>query len=812
LNLGSARLVGRLALALSSLVAIGGRDICPMAGVRVSEANAEQIGSTSAEQEMERGSARFRQGAFGQAGIHWSEAARLYEEQEKTEEQCRALINLAHALHQEGQIKKAMVTLQAALNLSEQAGNRALTASILGRLGNAAYALGKGDQAVDHLTKGLALARTEKQAVLVAVMLNDLGNVLSSRGQFVEAIDVYDESRRLAMEADQRALVVTAQINLATAFLNDQQFIESERQFDIASAGVQHLDDSYVKAYGLLNIGLGYDDLQTALSAPKMMAQAAPQLAGSTRGIAEEQQAGPSSPSDQSLLRQASDSFVAAAQVARSLGDPRAQSYAWGYLGHLLEKERRYGEALDFTRQAIFAAQRGNIPESLYRWHWQTGRLLKVTGKEEESVAAYQRSVAILKPIRYEYSVGYQGRHHSFDQAVAPLFTELEDTLLQRASVAKTAEQTQQLLTAVRDTVEASHAAELQDYFHDDCVATARAKRGGMAGVPDRTAVLYPILLPDRLELLVQTPGGFSRHSVAVPAERLTREVRSFRRLIQDPGSRTYLVPAQTLYAWLIAPFQQELLASGVTTLVVVPDGPLRTIPFAALHDGRQFLVDRYAVAVTPGIELTDARPSDRGRITLLSMGLTSPVQGFPPLQNAATEVEHLNRMYGGRYLIDQQFLVPSMEREMRSKDFGIVHIASHGVVERDVKDSFVLAYDDKITMDRLSQLVGLQQYRESPLELLTLSACDTAADDDRAALGLSGVAVKAGARSALASLWISDGAATSDLVEEFYRQLQDSTVSKAVALQRAQQKMLGEPGHSHPGYWAAFLLINNWM
>lgn len=114
--------------------------------------------------------------------------------------------------------------------------------------------------------------------------------------------------------------------------------------------------------------------------------------------------------------------------------------------------------------------------------------------------------------------------------------------------------------------------------------------------------------------------------------------------------------------------------------------------------------------------------------------------------------------------------------------------------------------------MDRLSQLVGLQQYRQQPLDLLTFSACETSVEYDRAALGLTGVAVKTGARSALASLWISEEETTSELVSEFYRQLQDSTLSKAVALQRAQQKILAQRGHSHPSFWAAFLLINNWM
>jgi CHAT domain-containing protein len=363
----------------------------------------------------------------------------------------------------------------------------------------------------------------------------------------------------------------------------------------------------------------------------------------------------------------------------------------------------------------------------------------------------------------------------------------------------------------VRDTVEASRAAELQDYFRDDCVAAAKARRGETL-LPRDTAVIYPIVLPDRLELLVNSAAGLKRYAVPVDEKRLTQEVRTFRRLVQDRRSQNYLASAQNLYGWLLAPMQQEFMAAGISTVVFVPDGSLRTIPMAALHDGRQFALQKYAVAVTPSMDVTDLRPLDRGRINMLSMGLTESVQGFPPLPNVASEVQAIRAMYGGQSLLDTQFIVPSMEREMKEKGVGVVHIASHGVVESDVNNSFLLAYDDKITMDRLSQLIGLLQYRQDPLELLTLSACETAVGDDRAALGLAGVAVKAGARSALASLWFIDDQATSDLISEFYRQLQDPAVTKAVALQRAQQKILSQPGREHPSYWAPFLLINNWM
>jgi CHAT domain-containing protein len=195
-----------------------------------------------------------------------------------------------------------------------------------------------------------------------------------------------------------------------------------------------------------------------------------------------------------------------------------------------------------------------------------------------------------------------------------------------------------------------------------------------------------------------------------------------------------------------------------------------------------------------------------------LSAGLSDSVQGFPALPNVTKELESIQQIYGGTRLLNDQFKVIKVEGALKEQPFTILHIASHGTVEKDVNNSFILSYDDKITMDRLSQLVGLYQYRDAPLELLTLSACETAAGDDRAALGLAGVAIKAGARSALATLWFIDDAATSDLVSEFYRQLQNPSLSKARALQRAQVSILKDPARKHPSYWAPFLLINNWL
>jgi CHAT domain-containing protein len=156
--------------------------------------------------------------------------------------------------------------------------------------------------------------------------------------------------------------------------------------------------------------------------------------------------------------------------------------------------------------------------------------------------------------------------------------------------------------------------------------------------------------------------------------------------------------------------------------------------------------------------------------------------------------------------------VVSEFAKDLKEEPYTILHVASHGVFEGDPSKTFLLAFDQKLTMDRLDQLIGLFKYREEPLELLTLSACETAAGDDRAALGLAGIAIKAGARSAVATFWQVHDQVAAELITEFYRQLQDPAVSRAVALQRAQLKVLADPRYDHPGFWAPFLMINSWL
>ena len=739
---------------------------------------------TTADQEMEAGVSLFQKGKFPQAALRWDSAARLYEQEGKPNEQAQALTNLAQALQQIGQYHKAELTLQYALDLVKDTQKPLQMASILGRLGNVNFTMGEYGQAIQFLQEGLSLSRNLENSTLSASLLNDLGNVLAATKSSSEALAAYTESSILAKATGNHLLAVTAIVNAARVSVNQGNMKDAAERLTLGLQEQQEVSDSFGRAQVLLNIGMLY--------------------------LAMEKQA-PSLPPQQ--RRQAEEAFQLARTIGENLQDKRTISYAWGYLGQLYEKEGRVEEALAMTRRSILAAQEAQAPESLYQWEWQTGRLLKAMNKPADALLAYQRALSTLQPIRNELSYGSVRPDKTFRETIGPLFFEVADLLLhQAASSGDGTPKEGQFLRQARDTVELFKATELQDYFRDDCVQTAQSGATIIDRVNESTAVVYPIILPDRLELLVSMAGKLKRWAVPVSQSTLTHEIRQFRKTLEKRTTHQYLPHAQQLYQWLVEPIEEELKNKGITTLVFVPDGPMQTIPFAPLHDGKQFLIESYALATTPGLKLTDPRPIDRQNLKILSVGLTESVQGFPALPYVENEINDIEGMYGGAQLVDKDFNVLEMEREMRHTPFTIVHIASHGQFSGDANKTFVLAFDGKMTMDRLDQLIGLYQFREQPLDLLTLSACETAAGSDKAALGLAGVAIKAGARSALATLWFINDKASSDLVAEFYRQLKNSSNSKAEAIRQPQLQLLHNPQYTHPGYWSPFLLLNNWL
>lgn len=726
-----------------------------------------------------------QQGDFESALPKLSNAAELQQSTGDVRGESQSRAQLAEVAQALGQNEAALEQLEHARGLAEQAEDPAWHAALLGTLGGAYTRAGLYEQAEQSLYEGLQLAKNNHANRVEASLLNNLGNLRSAQGNESEAIGYLLESQRKAQQAGSHGLAARASLNVADLLLDAGRFQDATRSLDIAADETRQLADSHDKTFLLIRNGRSL--MRIGEQQPPLQSQTYPKA--------------------HALLTEA-------ASQAEVINDKRAVSYAYGYLGGLYEDRQRYNEALQLTNKAVFAIQHLYAPEILYQWKWQAGRILKARGNNKDAIAAYRQSVDSIQAIRAELDTGSADVAASFRKDAAPVFLELADLLFIDSESSEDPQRVQASLVEARETVELLKAAEIQDYFQDDCVAAVRERIKDLdETLGSGTAVLYPIVFEDRIELLLSLPSGLTRTSVPIGREQLVAEVNAFRRNLEKRTTRQYLRQARALYSWIISPLEKELKNNNTRVLVLVPDSSLRTIPLSALHDGKDFLVQHYAVATTPSMRLTDPRPIDRTNVTLLLNGLSVQRDDFPALLNVTTELDSIEAMYGGKKLQNEDFRKDRLQEELTQNEYSIVHFATHGKFAGKVKDSFVLTYDGRMSMDELEQFVGISWFRQdNPVELLTLSACETAAGDDSAALGLASVAIKAGARSALASLWSINDEASSALVSDFYRELQDPAISKAEALQLAQLKLLDDLRYQHPVYWSPFLLIGNWL
>jgi len=278
-------------------------------------------------------------------------------------------------------------------------------------------------------------------------------------------------------------------------------------------------------------------------------------------------------------------------------------------------------------------------------------------------------------------------------------------------------------------------------------------------------------------------------------------------------SSATAVVPfGQQLYNWLIAPIASQLEQQDIETIVFVPHGFLRNIPMAILHDGSSYLLEHYNLALTPSMQLLNSQPLASRQPKALTAGLTTARQGFSSLPAVSQEISQIEQLVSAKVLLNSQFTRDHIFDQSSQNEFSIVHLATHGQFSASAENTFLLTWNDRINVKDLGELFQSSQRRDAPIELLVLSACQTALGDRRAALGMAGVAIESGARSTVATLWSVQDDSTSTVMVEFYRQLINNQQPRAQALRNAQLMLMKDPRYQHPYYWAPFVMIGNWQ
>ncbi|NET06873.1 MAG: CHAT domain-containing protein [Symploca sp. SIO2B6] len=491
---------------------------------------------------------------------------------------------------------------------------------------------------------------------------------------------------------------------------------------------------------------------------------------------------------------------------ARRLQDLRAQTYALGQLGHLYESSRQWQEAKELTQQALLIAVENNAPDIAYQWQWQLGRILQQQGKTSKAITAYSNAITNLQSLRQELVILNSDVQFAFTETVEPVYRELVALLLQSAP-------NQNNLQRVRELIEALQVAELENFFRQACLQPL-AKQ--IDEVDLKAAVIYPIMLPDSLVVIVSTPGQPLFHYQTKLTQAEVETAIAQLRLYLNPHffDEDRLQRSQQIYDWLIRPAEAKFMKNGVETLVFVLDGLLRSLPMAALHDGQNYLIEKYSIALTPGLQLLEPQTLANKPLKALTAGLSESRQGFAALPAVENEVNQIASNFNSSILLNQNFTSEQLKKQINKLPFPIIHLATHGQFSSNSQETFLVTWDGRLNVDDLNELLrAKQQDLNNPIELLVLSACQTATGDKKAALGLAGLAVRSGARSTLATLWQVKDESTASLMVKFYQQLaQEQSMTKAQALRKAQLELLKQPQYQHPFYWAPFVLVGNWL
>lgn len=765
-----------------------------------------------------QGRLQLAQGDEDAAFAIWQQAADTYQSLGDEAGIIRCQVRQAQALQAGGFFRRAIDEILSPLGQRlQRQPDSVLKVSSLHVLGDALQVAGNIAQAQQTLEQALVIAQNlvqtnavpadERQALnsAIAGIQLSLGNVVRTQADGREA--ALDHYQQAASYGASSANQLRAQLNQLSLLVELNRPRDVEALWPSMMQRIQTLPASRDNIYNRINFASSL--------------------------ISFKQQRPQQGPSWSALI----DELQVAQTHAHEIGDQRSEAYVLGTLGGAFAASNDLAQAKRLTEEGVFLAKQVNAADITYRWQAQLGEILENSGDTAGAIAAYTGAVNTLKALRTDLVAVNSEVQFSFSKSIEPIHRKLVSLLL------NTPNPSQSALEKARTVIESLQVEELNNYLRAACLNLEEVQIDEIAQ-SESTAIVYPIILNDRLATIVSTPTkGLTLHSTDVSEAEMERTLRQLRRALINRISLEFRDLSRQVYDWVIAPIeddlatlaqagtkqetpdQEDMPAAPLGTLVFVLDGPMRNVPMAALYDGEQYLIEKYALALTPSLQLLAPRPIRDQSLSVLAFGLSEGVNAetpgatrkrFSPLPNVERELDEIQTyLPKTQVLLNSAFTPQSFKDTLAANSAPIVHLATHGQFSSDESQTFIVTGEGKtISIEQLTTALKTTELnRQSAVELLVLSACETAAGDERAALGLAGVAVRAGARSTLASLWQVDDIATSILMGKFYQELSTREVTKSEALRLAQLEILNNPRfRKHPFFWAPFVLVGNWL
>ncbi len=536
---------------------------------------------------------------------------------------------------------------------------------------------------------------------------------------------------------------------------------------------------------------------------------------------------------------------------AQELEDNYAQAYTLGNLGGLEEyfanvasqptmAQQWREQAQRLTQQALLIVQPQGSPGIAYQWQWQLGRLLASQGKRKEAIAAYESAAQTLDKVRRDLLIINSDVQFSFRDNVEPLYRQLVSLLLPKGETNPPQEHLRKSLYYV----EALQLAELENFLR--CTVQSQDTEGLLPteittqqaqiellikrierviqnDPEQKTAFLYPILLPEQVAVILKLPNqeklvyqvtAQDKNQVGKIVQAAQKTLQTKRRLLPNQKQ-----PLQELYQLLLAKSLSNLEQAQIKTLIFILDNIFRPIPMSALHNGENYLAaQNYATLVVPTVQLLQPLSFQSQNLTALVGGAIKQRDNYNPLEaNVKAQITAIkNILPDYKILSNGNFTKAAIKQELVNNYYPIIHLVTHGQFSSNPQETFILTDDLAATIEGYS--LNINEFenllkttpQKQRIELLVLSACESAEGDNRAVLGIAGVAVKSGAKGTVAPLWTVDQASSNLIIEKFYENLVNKEVSKAEALHLAQQYLLEESRYTSPYHWSPFVLVGN--
>ncbi len=749
-------------------------------------------------------------------------------------------------LEQTCEIVKGLSSNQQELSSIEQ-----LKVDVLLSLGNTARALGNRERNRNY-SIGEKKETEEEEKFLSAPTER------CSRKQNLEAIDYYYQAinyYKMAMNCPQpnsSIASIDARLNRLSLLLDIEWWFRDHGQKDNAKNWVS---DNQIEINELSEIKSTIDKLPPSREAIYTKINLAQILTLFHLSPCENPQICSSNNDVNQLVNNAKQLLNDANQQAEQLKDRLMQAYTMGYMGWIYEKNEQYQEALLFTKQALDLAEEAKEREIIYQWQWQLGRIYKKLNKFKEARDAYQNTINNVRYIRDNLQLINSDAQLFFRDRVESIYRDFVDLILKNNKNFPDGEQ-KALLEAIIQ-VQELEVFELQKFLN--CLESKKIELKSskieikdivnniVYGKPTAVAV-FPIVLDDRLEVILKSPDSqklrsyssfYSSKENRNDLEFKIKELQKFL-LKADAGIEEWQPISQYLYDLLIRPAEDKGYIKPDSTLVFVLDGSLKNIPMSVLMDGNnKYLIEKYAVAIAPTLGLSSKEPQEPQEepkeeplsTKLLIAGWTTSQQkeicinekkfSFNSIKaELDDEINNIKKIVPNTdTILGNNFKTKYFRRQLNSSSYSIVHLATHGNFSSNPQETFLLTSDELINVYELSDIFkSKQQTGTNDIQLLVLSACQTAKGDRWATLGLAGIAEQTGAHSTLATLWSVDSKSTSMLMPYFYENLvhknmPKANISKAEALRQAQLTLMHDNSNNYrkPYFWAPFIIIGDW-